>query len=511
LGTVFLVGAGPGDPELITLKGLELLKTCDVVIYDRLASFQLLDYLKDGCQKIYVGKAAGQHSKTQEEINAIIVQNAQRYESIVRLKGGDSFVFGRGGEEIEELIKHNISFEVVPGVTSAISVPESVGIPVTHRGVSQSFHVITGHTNSSQNVLTDNFEALAKLEGTLVFLMGLSNIEQIVERLVQNGKDVETPVAVISNGTMNNEKTLRGTLADIVTKVKEENIVSPAIIVIGKTARLEFSSKMNKPISGLKVGITGTKEIREKLERGLSKLGAKVYSLCDMHVVKTDMIYQFESELYLIENYQWILFTSQNAIKIFFEKMNEQMIDRRRLNHAKFAVVGMGTKKALQKYGYIADFIPSKFTTKTLAEELSKIVEKEDNLLIPRAFRGSEELIDIFTENNVKFKEIPIYDVVGNITENIEYISEMDCLAFASASGVSAFFEGIDEKGINEKEINEKGINEKEINLQDNLKIACIGDVTATEIRKFNKVADIVSVVNDIDGLVLAIGNYTWN
>ena len=240
MGTVYLIGAGPGDPELITVKGLKRLQTCEVVIYDRLASFQLLDEVKEDCVKIYVGKEAGQHSKTQEEINQIMVTYAKKYEHVVRLKGGDSFVFGRGGEEIEALKKHNIAYEVVPGITSAIAVPEMAGIPVTHRGMSQSFHVITGHTSSLDHTLTDNYEVLAKLEGTLVFLMGLGNLAKIADQLIQHGKAVTTPVAVISNGTMIHQTTIRATLGTILDLVHEKEISSPAIIVIGQTAGLEY-------------------------------------------------------------------------------------------------------------------------------------------------------------------------------------------------------------------------------------------------------------------------------
>ena len=495
MGTVYLVGAGPGDPELITIKGVELLKNCDVVIYDRLASFQLLEYVRKDCIKIYVGKKAGNHSKTQDEINRIIVENALKYEKILRLKGGDPFVFGRGGEEIEELLKHDIPYEVIPGVTSAISVPESVGIPVTHRGASQSFHVITGHTKYMENQLTDNYETLAKLEGTLVFLMGLSNINKIIQNLINYGKDKSTPVAVISNGTMYNEKVVRGTLEDIVLKVSSENIVSPAIIVIGETARYTFAKKSIQPLAGLKVGITGTKTLRDKMEKGLSQFGAIVYSMCDMHIEETSEIEVLKRELFKLDKYQWVLFTSQNSIKIFFDKIDELQIDRRRLNCIKFAVIGSGTKDALKNYGYYADFIPSKFTTLNLANEFSSVINEEETVLIPRALQGSKDIIEIFVDKKVRFKEICIYDVKGKLTENSEYISEMDCLAFVSKSGVEAFFEGI---------------KKEDIRLLDNIKIACIGDITVDAVKRAKMNADIIASVYNTEGLIEAICNFKW-
>lgn len=496
MGTVYLIGAGPGDPGLITLKGLELLKQSDVVIYDRLASYQLLDYLRKDCVKIYVGKRAGHHSKTQDEINQIIVENAHNYETVVRLKGGDPFVFGRGGEEIVELQKYNIPFEVIPGVTSAIAVPASVGIPVTHRGLSQSFHVITGHTKSTGNTLTDNYEVLAKLDGTLIFLMGLTNLNQITTKLIQNGKDKNTPVAVISNGTMNKEKTVRGTLSNIASKVQEEQIKSPGIIVVGDTATLNFIHTDRKPLSKINIGITGTNAMREKLEKGLQKLGAKVYTLCNMHIEETSFISQFEEELNRIHKYQWLVFTSQNAIKIFFDKMDECKIDRRSLNTIKFAVIGTGTQQTLQKYGYFADFIPSKYMTKNLAEELSEIVKKEDKLLIPRALRGSEELTEILKEKEINYKEIPIYDVNGNLTENIESLPEIDCLVFASASGVISFFDQIKENNIP---------------LPPTIKIACIGEITVEAVKKYNMHTDIIASESSAEGLIQEINNYFKN
>lgn len=496
MSTVYLVGAGPGDPKLITLKGMELLKICDVVIYDRLASYQLLEYLREDCIKIYVGKESGHHSKTQEEINKIIVDYAGRYEKIVRLKGGDSFVFGRGGEETQILKVNNIPFEVIPGVTSAISVPESVGIPVTHRGVSQSFHVITGHTKSSETTLTDNYDVLAKLDGTLIFMMGLSNLNDITEKLMQNGKDGNTPVAVISNGTMKTEKSVRGTLSDIAFKVKEAHMESPAVIVIGNTAALDFVSDHNSTnLNRIKIGITGTRKMCEKLECGLHNLGAEVYTLCDMRIEETADRYLLEKELEVIDTYQWIIFSSQNAIEIFFRLMEQCQIDRRRLNQLKFAVIGSGTEQVLKEYGYFTDFIPGKFTSKCLADEFSAVVKANEKVLIPRALRGSKELTAILKDNNIQYKEIAIYDVKGKLTENREYISNMDCLIFASASGVTAFF-------------NE--IKENKIPLPQGIKIACIGEITAEAVKEYKAEADIIASVNNTDGLIDKIKNYMW-
>ena len=220
---VYLIGAGPGDPGLITYKGLQILKSCDAVIYDRLGTGELLDLVRSDCTKIYVGKQAGAHYKKQEEINRILVETAGKYEKVVRLKGGDSFVFGRGGEEILTLQEADIPFQVIPGVTSAIAVPEVLGIPVTHREMSRSFHVITGHTKKGE---ADALANIHKQEGTSVFLMGLSNLEPIMQRLREEGESAETPVSVISNGMLPGETIVRGTVGTIGKLVSKNDLVS---------------------------------------------------------------------------------------------------------------------------------------------------------------------------------------------------------------------------------------------------------------------------------------------
>jgi uroporphyrinogen III methyltransferase/synthase len=295
---------------------------------------------------------------------------------------------------------------------------------------------------------------------------------------------------------MNNEKTVRGKLSNIVSKVKAENIVTPAIIIIGNTASLKFVQERNKQLSNVKIGIIGTKAIRVKLEKGLLELGAKTYTLCDMHIEETSLVNELKDELFSLNEYKWIVFTSQNAIRIFFDKMQKEKIDRRKLYHIKFAVIGSGTKEALQKYGYVADFVPTKYTTSCLASELSMVINDDEKILIPRALKGSEELIDIFTENKIQYKEILIYDVKGSLTQNIEYISEMDCLIFVSASGVNSFFQEI---------------HKNNIELPQDIKIACIGDVTVEAIKKTSMNVDIIASVSNTEGLIEGIAKFNWN
>lgn len=502
MGKVYLVGAGPGNEGLITLKGMELLKQCDAVIYDRLVSPQLLNCLKKDCHMVYVGKEAGNHSMKQADINKLLIEYAKTYKMVVRLKGGDPFVFGRGGEEAQELISHGIPFEVVPGVTSAIAVPAAAGIPVTHRGISQSFHVITGHTMTGTDLDLEQYQILAKLGGTLIFLMGLASIDKIVDKLLQSGKSADTPVAVISNGTTANQITVRGRLATIVEVVKKEQLPSPAIIVIGETAKLNYKSvnKINyqaisKTASLITIGITGTELMRKKLREKLEDEGYQVLDVCDMKIVETAESNILRECLKRIDTYNWLLFTSQNAIRLFFTKMNDLGIDHRRLSRIKFAVIGSGSKDELRKHGYLADFIPNKYTTRDLAYQFSEIVANGEKVLIPRARQGSKELLEVLTKKEIAYQEIPFYDVVGQLSSQLDndLINDIDCFVFASASGVNSFF---------------KELNKMNLALSLKNKIACIGKVTSEAVIKFNNPVDIIANECDVNGLVSRINDY---
>ncbi len=494
MSAVYLIGAGPGDPGLITVKGLEYLKACDAVIYDRLASEELLRYLKKDCARIYVGKEPGRHSKTQEEINRILVESAARYEKVVRLKGGDPFVFGRGGEEIEELISHRIPFEVIPGVTSAVAVPARAGIPVTHRGISRSFHVITGHTSDSGDTLTDNYEVLAKLDGTLVFLMGLANLEQITGQLFRYGKAADTPAAVISNGTLVNELAVRGTLKNIADRVKTADIPSPAVFIVGEAAALEYRQTYGLPLSGISFGITGTAQFCEKLERGLGALGAKTAAICHMQVQETEGIRRLEEELQQLEEYQWIIFTSTNAVKVFFEAMQRRRVDRRELNRIRFAAVGSGTGQTLEQYGYMADFIPKRYSSEDLALEFAAAAAgADDRVLIPRAVQGSEKLARVLKAHNIDCTEIPVYDVRGSGVQQKERLKYLDCLVFASASGVRAFFSDLDKTGLRVPEA---------------MVFACLGEATAAALGEYRRDTQIIAEVSNTDALIRGIVSY---
>lgn len=492
-GKVYLVGAGPGDPDLLTLKGLKLIQSCDVLIYDRLVSDRLLDYVKEGCELVYVGKTVGSHRFHQEEINQIIIEKALKYPFVVRLKGGDPFVFGRGGEEILALKDQGIPYEVVPGVTSAIAAAAYAGIPVTHRGSSQSFTVVTGHTAEEDCELSEDLKALARSKGTLIILMGIGHMDKIRDALLEGGKAPETPAAVVSNGTTPYQKEVRGTLKDICEKVKEEGITAPAIIIIGDVAELTMKSTISYPLSGVKIGITGTQKIREKLINQFEELGAQVTSVSSLEVVEVEDQSAFDKTLLSLQVYQWIVFTSTNAVEIFFRSLERCTIDHRKLSHLRFAVIGDGTREALLQYGYQADLMPHRYTTSELAYELCKQVNTGEKLLIPRARQGSEELIEILSNHQIQFEEYKIYDVRSRgIHQDLldGKLMHFNYLTFASSSGVHGFFQ-------------ELPIEPRSISKQ--TKVVCIGEATEKALKEYGFTDILIAEEASVIGIVECI------
>ncbi|WP_271713238.1 uroporphyrinogen-III C-methyltransferase [Anaeromicropila herbilytica] len=487
---VYLVGAGPGDIDLLTRKGERLLRTCEVVIYDRLVSMELLDFVPKTCERIYVGKTVGNHAMKQEEINEIIIKKALENKKVLRLKGGDPFVFGRGGEEVLALQKEKIPYEVVPGVTSVTSCLAYAGIPITHRGSSNSFHVITGHTKDSDNQLTDNYEYLAKLDGTLVFLMGMGNLDRIVEQLIAYGKDKNTPVAIIYKGTTIQQKVVRGTLDTIYQKVLEQKIKSPSIIVVGDVAGLHMEKIHQGVLNGIRIGITGTNKLTDKLKFLLEDNGAKVLNLSFLKVEEIKEEDSLYNTIHRIGDYNWIVFTSTNGVEVFFHRLLKEKIDYRIFSNMKFAVVGKGTEEALLRKGFQADYMPTKYTTKDLGEGLKNILKKEESVLLVRAKEASIELVNILKEANIQYHDLAIYDLsIDEEKKNsvLEYIDDIDVITFASSSGVRSL-------------LGELSIEKKEQLRQK--KIVCIGDITAKTLESYGYDNYIIAEEYTADGMV---------
>ena len=497
MGKVTLVGAGPGDAGLITVKGLEKLRNCDAIIYDRLASEELLQEVRMDCELIYVGKKPGEHSMTQEAINQMLVTYGKKYDEVVRLKGGDSFVFGRGGEEIQALKAAGIAYEVIPGITSAIAVPELAGIPVTHRGVARSFHVITGHTRE-ETVADADYEVLAKLEGTLIFLMGLSHIDEITERLLHYGKSPKTPAAVIAQGTLPQERILRGTLADIAALAAKTRLQSPVVIVIGETTGYDFKMPVSESdkeeivyesnmLSDYTYGVIATAKTMQEFSCAMQrKVGLQrepelqrnwnawenngekktekqkrehtkpieqinILPLIHMQVSKTSRTGELEAELAQVDVYDWIFFTSKQAVAVFFEIYHKMQLDIRAFAECKFGAIGQGTAKELFEHAIHADFIPQCADAKSFAEEFvaeySQDAVKRLRVLLPRALQGNRILGEILQEAGIEVREILVYDVAGTCCEHFPKAAQIRNFVFFSASGVRVFFEELDRKG----------------------------------------------------------------
>lgn len=445
-GKVFFIGAGPGDGGLITKRGSELLKTAEVLLYDRLANPMFLLDVPDFCERILVGKREGKHTVSQEEINTLLLQKAKEGKRVVRLKGGDSFVFGRGGEEILALEAEKIPYEVIPGVTSAIGALETAGIPVTHRNEARSFHVITGHTAEEpedfyKGKKEERFKAYAGLDGTLVFLMGIGNLEQIVKQLLAAGKDANTPVSIVEQGTTIRQRRIDGTLGTIVEIAGKEQAKPPAVFVVGKVASYRMTSD-DMPLSKCKIGVTGTPHMVENLQNALRELGARVFGAPFLQIVPTDTLQKRKPEW---EKTDWIVFTSANGVHQFFEQIRALHVDVRTLGHIQYAVIGQGTAEALWKYGITADYMPDCYTVKDLATGLAKRIKKGEKVCILRAKDGSEDFEKVWKQEEIAYEDLAIYEtkVEQSIVELLwEQVPVLDYITFASASGVRGFFAG---------------------------------------------------------------------
>ena len=398
-GKVWLVGAGPGDIGLFTLKGLKVLEKADVVVYDSLVGQGVLSRIPDGVKLINVGKRASHHIMRQENINQVLLEEAQKGLQVVRLKGGDPFLFGRGGEELELLEENGIPYEVVPGVTSSIAVPAYNGIPVTHRDFCSSVHIITGHKRAGKEYDID-FHALVDTKGTLVFLMGVSALPDICAGLMDAGMEKDMPAAILQKGTTAGQKRIVATVSTLEEEVKRQGIETPAIIVVGKVCTLaeKFGWYEELPLAGWKVLVTRPKELVSRTADKLREKGAEVLELPAIRTVPMEDQSRLYGAMDQLETYQWIVFTSPTGVRVFFEELIRHGKDIRSMGNVRLAVIGEGTKKALKERGLLADFVPSVYDGDTLGKELSEILSGGEKILIPRAEKGNEKLIAFLTE-----------------------------------------------------------------------------------------------------------------
>lgn len=445
IGKVYLVGAGPGDPGLLTVKGSYYLENADVVVYDRLVNPSMLRGLGEDVKFIYVGKSPKVHTKTQDEINEILYQEAKAGNTVVRLKGGDPYVFGRGGEEGEYLYDRNIEFEVVPGITSAIGGLAYAGIPITNRGVATSFHVITGHLKDEDDQL--NWDALANVDGTLVFLMGVSNLENIANSLMENGKNPDTPVAIINWGTTSRQRVVDGKLSNIYDVATKANIKPPSLIavgdVVGLREKLNFFEK--KPLLGRNVVVTREVNAAAKTIKRLEDLGANVISFPTIKIEAIKPNMKLDKAIENIGLYQYIVFTSVNGVKIFFDRFFEIGSDIRDMAGVKFAAVGTKTQNAVEKYGVKVEVVPDKFVGEELVDKLVPMLKATDNVLIPRAKIARDVIVDELKEVSAA-EEVEIYDTLktenskDEIVDTLRELENYDLL-FTSSSTFTNFKE----------------------------------------------------------------------
>jgi uroporphyrinogen III methyltransferase/synthase len=480
--TVYLVGAGPGDPGLVTVRGAAALARADVVVFDRLASPALLDLAPAGAERVSAAKAPGRADLTQDEINALLVERGRSGRTVVRLKGGDPFVFGRGGEEAEALAAAGVDFEVVPGITSAIGAPAYAGIPVTHRGVSTHFTVVTGHEDPAKAAASVDWHALARTGGTLVILMGAGTIGEIAARLVEGGLPATTPVAAVRNGTRADQRTVRGTLETIAAA----DVRAPSAIVVGGVAALELAWFEARPLFGRSVLVTRAREQASELRARLEALGADVLELPAISVEAIDV------RLPALTDYSWLVFTSVNGVTGFFERGLDPLgLDTRSLARLRIAVIGPGTEQAVRARGVRADLVPQHAIAESLLDAFPEPVAHGERVLIARAERGRDVLPEGLSARGYEVDVVPVYRTVP-VPPDPEILARVraggvDAITFTSSSTVDNLCDAMADPP------------------EPQPLVVSIGPVTSETARKRGLRVDVEAEPHTIDGLVEAL------
>lgn len=486
-GKVYIAGAGCGNEGLITVKLKSVMEKAECIIYDRLVNESILQYMKPDAELIYMGKENVEGGELQKKINEIIVEKSREGLTVLRLKGGDPFVFGRGGEEIEALIAENIDFEVIPGISSAIAVPAYAGIPVTHRGINTSFHVFTGHMK--KDGIEHDYETVAKMEGTLVFLMGLGNLEKITENLIKHGKMPETPVAVIKNGTTAKQETYTGTLETIIEIVRENNVKAPVIIIIGEVVNLREKMKWfeNMPLFGKNILVTRNRDKQEEITSKIIELGGQAINIPFINIEYLDF------EMPDLSKYSTLLFNSLNSVIGFMRKIK----DMRVLGHLKIGVVGKKTDEEMKKYRIIPDFYPKEYTVEKLAAESVNFTEEGENVLFIVSNISpvnEEKYTELYKRNYDKLVVYNTHKLKIDSGKAEKYAKESDILMFLSSSTFESFADSINLSENSEmKEILSGKI------------LASIGPVTTKTIEKYGLKVGIEAEEYTEKGLLKAI------
>ena len=502
IGMVYLVGAGPGDPGLVTVRGLELIRRADCIVYDYLANEAFLQEASPLAKLLYVGKKGGDHTLPQADINRLIVDKARAGLKVVRLKGGDPYVFGRGGEEAEELAAAGIPFEVVPGISSAVAVPAYAGIPVTHRRYASLVSFITGHEDPHKPESAIPWEVLAASPGTLVFLMGVKNLSEICQKLQAHGKTANTPAAVIHRGATPQQKTVSGTLADIAGRVQTAGLTAPAIFIVGGV--VELRPRLNwyetRPLWGKRILVTRSRRQVSAFVKLLTEYGATCLEAPTIEIAPPDDGYvALDEAIQRLDRYQWLVFTSPNGVVAFFERLFGSGCDVRALGACKLAAIGAATAEALQEHGLIADVVPEDFRAEGLVASLSPLVHPGQLLLLPRAQEAREVLPQEMARQGVIVHVAPSYKTVPPAhlppdTESALARGEIDVLTFASSSTVTNFVRLIGLEHF--KKLAAQAV------------IAAIGPITAKTLNQFGLEARIQPQTYTIPALAAAIVDY---
>ncbi len=492
-GNVCLAGAGPGDPGLIGARALECIKQADAIVYDRLVSPRLMALARQDAELIYVGKASSQHTLRQEEINALLVRLAKENKAVLRLKGGDPFVFGRGGEEALYLREHGVAFEIIPGITSAIAVAAYAGIPVTHRGIATSFAVFTGHEDPDKTESGLHWDKLATAVDTLVFLMGVENLPYITKQLMDNGRAADTPAAVIRWGTTPDQQTLITTLGQAVADVALRKLTPPAIFIVGEVVALREGLRWfdQRPLFGKRILVTRAREQASRLTAGLEAAGAQCVEAPAIRIVPPDSFAELDLAVAGLSQYTWMILTSPNGVEAFFARLHAVGKDARHLANVRVAAIGSETAAALQNHGIVADIVPGEFRAEAVVEALTGRLGTQDRILIPRAEQARDILPVELKKTGAAVDVVTAYRTVtgeadGETVAKMLAAGEIDIVTFTSSSTVTNLLSILGAQGRE---------------LLAGTKIACIGPITADTCREKGLVPDVVASEYTIRGL----------
>ncbi|MCX5819105.1 MAG: uroporphyrinogen-III C-methyltransferase [Deltaproteobacteria bacterium] len=497
-GRVYIIGAGPGDPGLITLRGAECIREAEVIIYDHLVNPEILRHAGEKALRIYAGKQGGDHALSQDEINRRLVEEAGRGAVVARLKGGDPFIFGRGGEEAEVLREAGIPFEVVPGVTSAIAVPAYAGIPLTHRSHTSTVAFVTGHEDPTKGKSDMDWPALAGI-GTLVFLMGVKNLAAIAENLIRCGKDAATPAALIRRGTTPEQETLTGTLGDIARKAGERRFAPPSILVVGGVVGLREAMNWfeTKPLFGRGIVITRPEAQAEEFAELLRAEGARVIPFPVIRIAPPETWEPLDQALNRLETYHWIVFTSANGVSSFFRRLPEGGRDIRDLKGIRIATIGPATAAAVEALGIRVDLVPEEFISEGVVRAFAGENLRGCRVLLPRAEEARDVIPEGLQKMGAEVEVVAVYRTLRSDRDAAELLplfagGKVDVITFTSPSTVTQFLE----------------IMGPGFRLPSKVRIATIGPVTAAAAKKAGLTVDILQERYTIPELVDAIAAY---